>query len=296
MKDQKRAYIYALCSVGIWSTVATAFKLSLRYTHVVNLLTIASLVSLLIFFIASLISGQIRQITELNRKDIAYSGILGILNPFLYYLILFSAYNLLRAQEAQAINYTWAIILSLFSVFFLGQRLTLWDIIGLVLGYFGVFLIITKGDITNFAPGTNLTGVGLALLSTIIWAAYWILNTRDTLNPLLRLMLNFGWGSAALLPLFWINLQIHPLNLYGLLGGIYIGLFEMGITYLLWSRALKFAESTARISILIYLSPFVSLVFIHYILGERIYLSTIIALLLIIGGIVLQQIKLKKDT
>ncbi len=294
MKDQKKAYIYALSSVIIWSTVATAFKLSLRYTHVVNLLTIASLVSLLIFFMASLISGQIREITKLNKKDIAYSGILGILNPFLYYLVLFSAYKLLRAQEAQAINYTWAIILSIFSVFFLGQKLTLRDIIGLTLSYVGVLLIVTKGDITSLDPSTNLTGVGLALLSTLIWALYWVLNTKDTMDPILRLMINFAWGTAALLPLFWINLKIHPLNFYGTLGGIYVGFFEMGITFLLWSRALKLAESTARVSILIYLSPFLSLFFIHYILGEKIYISTIIALVLIIGGIILQQMEIKK--
>ncbi len=290
MKDQKKAYLYGILSVAIWSTVATAFKLSLKYTHVVNLLTVASLVSLVVFSIAVIIKGEVEKLKKLTRKDIAYSGVLGILNPFLYYLVLFSAYNLLRAQEAQAINYTWAIVLSVFSVFFLGQSLTLKDIAGLVMAYAGVLLIVTKGDITTLDPSTSLTGVGLALLSTLIWALYWVLNTRDEMEPTLRLMLNFAWGSLALLPLFWLNLNIHPLNLYGMLGGIYIGLFEMGLTYLLWSRALKLAESTARISILIYLSPFLSLIFIHYILGERIYLSTIAALGLIIGGILLQRL------
>jgi hypothetical protein len=46
LKDQKKAYGYGILSVAIWSTVATAFKLSLKYTTVINLLFIASLVSL----------------------------------------------------------------------------------------------------------------------------------------------------------------------------------------------------------------------------------------------------------
>jgi drug/metabolite transporter (DMT)-like permease len=69
-----------------------------------------------------------------------------------------------------------------------------------------------------------------------------------------------------------------------------MGIFEMGITFLLWSKALKYAESAAKISILIYLSPFLSLIFIHFIVGEKIYLSTILALLLIISGIGIQRL------
>ena len=44
--------------------------------------------------------------------------ILGLVNPFLYYLVLFKAYDLLPAQEAQAINYTWALMLAFLSVIF----------------------------------------------------------------------------------------------------------------------------------------------------------------------------------
>ena len=54
---------------------------------------------------------------------------LGLINPFLYYLVLFKAYDLLPAQEAQAINYTWALMLAFLSVIFLKQKLTLKDIL-----------------------------------------------------------------------------------------------------------------------------------------------------------------------
>ena len=47
--------------------------------------------------------------------------------------------------------------------------------------------------------------------------------------------------------------------LAGLLGGVYIGLFEMGITFLVWLKALKNAKTTAHVVNLIYLVPFLSL-------------------------------------
>jgi drug/metabolite transporter (DMT)-like permease len=164
------------------------------------------------------------------------------------------------------------------------------DILGLLLSYLGVYLIATKGNLFAFNFQTSPKGLMLALLSTIIWALYWVLNTRDKLDPVIRLFLNFFWGSLAISIPFFLQQKQHPLNIYGVLGAIYIGIFEMGITFLLWSKALKYAESAAKISILIYLSPFLSLIFIHFIVGEKIYLSTILALLLIISGIGIQRL------
>ena len=290
IKDQKKAYIYALSSVGIWSTVATAFKLSLRFTNVINLLFVASIISLIVLFLTIVYEKKLFLLKDITKKEIFYSALLGLLNPFLYYIVLFSAYDLLRAQEAKVINYTWAITLSVLAYFILGQSLSLGDILGLLLSYFGVFLIATKGNIFVINFQTSPKGILLALLSTIIWALYWVLNTRDRLEAVVRLFFNFLWGSLGICLVFLAHVKENPLNLYGVLGSIYIGLFEMGITFLLWSRALKFAKSTAKISILIYLSPFLSLIFIHYIIGEKIYLSTIFALFLIICGIGIQRI------
>jgi drug/metabolite transporter (DMT)-like permease len=76
-----------------------------------------------------------------------------------------------------------------------------------------------------------------------------------------------------------------------LLPAVYIGLFEMGIPYILWLKALQLSESTGRISNLIYLTPFISLIFIHTILKERLYFTSLIGLGLIVAGILVQRIK-----
>ncbi len=77
----------------------------------------------------------------------------------------------------------------------------------------------------------------------------------------------------------------------GFLSAIYIGLFEMGITFYFWLRALKMAETTDKISNLVYLAPFLSLVFVHFILREPVYYTTPAGLLFIISGIWYQNRK-----
>jgi drug/metabolite transporter (DMT)-like permease len=63
----------------------------------------------------------------------------------------------------------------------------------------------------------------------------------------------------------------------------------MCINFILWLMALKLSSTTAKVSNLIYLSPFISLILIHFFVGEVILLSTIIGLLFIVGGIIIQQ-------
>ncbi|MDA0339564.1 MAG: EamA family transporter, partial [Proteobacteria bacterium] len=66
-------------------------------------------------------------------------------------------------------------------------------------------------------------------------------------------------------------------------------LFEMGLAFLFWSQALRLAENTSRVSNLIFLSPFISLIFIHEILGEPIHVTTYAGLGVIVTGLCLQR-------
>ena len=77
----------------------------------------------------------------------------------------------------------------------------------------------------------------------------------------------------------------------GAAASVYIGIFEMGITFLFWLKALKMASTTDKVSNLVYFAPFLSLVFVHFILHESVYYTTLFGLLLIIFGILIQNRK-----
>jgi drug/metabolite transporter (DMT)-like permease len=77
-------------------------------------------------------------------------------------------------------------------------------------------------------------------------------------------------------------------------GAVYIGLFEMGITFVLWLKGLSLSKNRANTSTLVFLSPFLSLIFIAVILGEELYISSLVGLILIICGILIQQLRKKR--
>ena len=81
---------------------------------------------------------------------------------------------------------------------------------------------------------------------------------------------------------------LRPVQSAGLFGAAYIGVFEMGIAYVFWLKAMKLSTDTARIANLIFICPFLSLIFIHFLLGEQILPATFIGLIFIVAGLVLQ--------
>ncbi len=289
MQSQKLSYIFALSAVLLWSTVATAFKISLRVLSPVELLLYSSLTSLIFLTVVLIVKKKIKIAFIYLKENFTLVLILGIINPFLYYLVLFKAYELLPAQEAQSINYTWALTLSYLSVVFLKHKLSKYDILAGIIAYFGVLIIATKGDIFSL-HFSNRYGVFLALFSTMLWSFYWIFNTKSKVDPVIGLFCNFLIGVIIIFIYFILFYHFHFPNSKAILSSMYVGFFEMGVTYILWLKALKYSKNTSKTANLIFLSPFLSLIFIHFIVGEKIETSTIIALVFIFLGLMLQRI------
>ncbi|OQX70829.1 MAG: EamA family transporter [Candidatus Cloacimonas sp. 4484_275] len=288
MENRQKSYLFAFLSVLFWSTSASAFKISLRYENFLQLLLISSLTSFLFLFAFLCFQKKLSLLKKLSRKDIFTSMVLGFFNPFLYYLILFKAYSLIPAQLAQPLNFVWPIMIVLLSIPLLKQKIRLKNIFAIFISFGGVVIISTKGNLSGMGTENSL-GIFLALFSSIIWAIFWIFNLRNRTDEIIKLFLNFAVGFLLILIYFLIFSDLKFPGLYGIIGSVYIGLFEMGITFVLWLYALKYAETTAHVNNLIYLTPFLSLIFINFVVGEKILFSTFIGLIFIVFGIVLQK-------
>jgi len=288
MHDQRKSTLLALMAVGLWSTVATAFKLSLRQMDPLQLVAYASLFATLVLLASLALQRRLDVLWSSFRRQPALYMVLGCLNPLLYYIVLFKAYDLLPAQQAQSINYTWAITLGLLSVPFLRRQYTARDALAALIGYAGVLVIATRGDLMALEFDSP-AGVALALFSTVVWAAFWIIHSRMIVEPLTGLCLSFLCGLPFTFLACAVYSSLVPVSPAGLLGAAYIGMFEMGITYVIWLTALKAAANVAKISNLIFLSPFLSLVPISLILDETIVPATLFGLALVVTGTFVQQ-------
>ncbi|MCB8887520.1 DMT family transporter [Vreelandella malpeensis] len=286
MSGDRRAIAFGLGAVALWSTVATAFKFALAFMSPLELMWMAALVSWALMGALVVHRGLGRVALASGWKTAAWAG---LMNPVAYYLVLFAAYDRLPGQEAMALNYTWALAMAFLAVPLLGQRLSRLDVLAGVMAYAGVWVIATRGRVFDMAFEDPL-GVVFALCSTLIWALYWLLNARDAREPLVGQWQNFTIGLPVLTFLLLLGPGVTWHGWPALGAGVYVGLFEMGIAFLLWQLAVNGISRTAKVSNLIFLSPPVSLMLLHFVMGEPLLISTFTGLGLILAGLALQQL------
>jgi drug/metabolite transporter (DMT)-like permease len=180
-------------------------------------------------------------------------------------------------------------VLVLLSIPLLKQKISWPSIIAILISFSGAIVIGTRGRLLDLQFG-NLTGVLLALASAVFWSLFWIFNVKDKKDEVVKLFLNFFFGSIFIFIYLLFTTGLRTPTLLGLAGSVYAGVIEMGLTFIIWLKALQLSSTTAKVSNLVYLSPFISLIIIRFLVGEQILLSTFIGLVLIIGGIVMQQL------
>ncbi|MCA1946264.1 MAG: DMT family transporter [Desulfovibrio sp.] len=294
-KNPRRAMAFGLTTVLCWSTVATAFKLALRELDPPQLVLYAAVFSATALVLLLVLQGRWGLLVEALVRHPWRSLGLGTINPLVYYLVLFEAYDRLPAQVAQPVNYTWAITLALLAAVFLKQRLRRVDLLAAAVAYGGVVLLSMQGEWGSWGR-VDGTGLALALVSTLIWSGYWLAAASDRRDPVAALAANFCMSLPGCLVACLLLSSPLAVSWQGLAGAAYIGCLEMGLTFALWVTALRLAPSAAQVSTLIFLSPPVSLLLIHWILGEAIHASTFAGLGLVLGGLGLQQLGRKSTS
>ncbi|MBO2564300.1 EamA family transporter [Shewanella algae] len=289
MRKSQLALIYGMAAVFLWSTVATAFKIALGFFSPLQLVFVAVITSSVCLGLILAWQGKLKLLKQQFYARPWFYLQTGLLNPFLYYLVLFKAYDLLPAQQALSLNYTWAVLLPLLAAPMLQQKLQGSDMLAAVTGYFGVLVIATGGNLLSM-DFANPFGILLALSSTLLWCLYWIINTKDKGDAIVSLMLSF----LVSLPLITITLltteSLPSLHWQALGAGVYVGLFEMGVTFVLWLMALRTTERAASITNLVFLTPLLSMVFIALILKETITLATLVGMGLILSALLIQKV------
>jgi drug/metabolite transporter (DMT)-like permease len=277
-----RARRLGLAAVLLWSTASTAFELGLSQVPPFDLLFFSACVSLVALAVVALLRRRLPSVRMLLQ-----AAPLGFLNPFLYYLVLLEAYDRLPAQVAMVVNYLWPMMLVLLGAALPGGRLRIRSLAAMAVSFLGVAVMALLHP--GHGGGMDPAGLALALGSTVIWAAYWTFGVRLGGDPAARLTACFAWGVLFLGVVALLTGRPSTPGPGALAAAAWIGLFEMGVTYVVWLSALSASREPAEVGGLVYLTPFLSLAVIATVLREPVAPATLAGLVLVLAGIALQE-------
>ncbi|WP_022671364.1 DMT family transporter [Hippea alviniae] len=281
-----KSLLYALLCVVLWAFIPVASKEALKNLNNFSFLFFSNLISAAVMFIYLL--SQRKSLKLNSPTEYAFLTFLGFLGSFAYYVLLYKAFSLSTAQEIFIINYSWPILIVALSIPILKESISAVKIVSILVSFFGVLIIASKGNPfkLNF---TSITGDMLSFAGALCFALFSVLGKKNKTDP--EVAVFYYFLSASVFSLFTLPLfRIESLDTNTLFWTFINGAFINGISYIFWFKALKSGE-TSLISNTVYLTPFVSLVFISIFLGEKIHFYSLFALLFIVGGILLQSFK-----
>ncbi|HCM1319219.1 TPA: DMT family transporter [Vibrio parahaemolyticus] len=180
------------------------------------------------------------------------------------------------------------------SVPLLGKSVSMLSIVGGVISLGGLAFMLGHGDVTYFLHQDMTQGDSLMLLAALVYAAYCVLLKRWKMpfNSLTLVYMQGFFSVIMLTPLWLSSEQLLP-SQEALPLIAYTGIAASIFAPLMWVKAIDLigADSSAMF---MNLMPVVSVALASTLLGEEIHVYHIIGGLMVISGVILSQIKVRK--
>ncbi|EGQ8069622.1 DMT family transporter [Vibrio parahaemolyticus] len=180
------------------------------------------------------------------------------------------------------------------SVPLLGKSVSMLSIVGGVISLGGLAFMLGHGDVTYFLHQDMTQGDSLMLLAALVYAAYCVLLKRWKMpfNSLTLVYMQGFFSVIMLTPLWFSSEQLLP-SQEALPLIAYAGIAASIFAPLMWVKAIDLigADSSAMF---MNLMPVVSVALASTLLGEEIHVYHIIGGLMVISGVILSQIKVRK--
>jgi drug/metabolite transporter (DMT)-like permease len=289
-----KGYLCVMAAAVMWASSGTAgkalFATGITPFDLVQVrATLASLLLGLVFFASR------RDLFRICRSDLGYFILLGGVVMALVQLTYFYAISKLQVAAAILLQYMAPVLVALFSMCFWKERLTLTKFLSLFLSVFGCYLVV--GGYNLRLLQMNRVGILWGLAAAVCYAAYALLGERGMHRYSPWTVLFYALAFSALswhifYPPFrylWAGYSLAQWT-----GMAYIAVIGTAIPFGLYFVGISHIRST-RAAITATLEP-ISAGFIAYLfLGEALTPLQVLGAALVIGAIILLQLRSEQD-
>jgi len=274
-------------AVVVWGASFIATKIALQDVSPVTVIWLRFTMGVTILGAVVLVRGQFQWP---SLKDSAYFFLLGFIGITYHQWLQSTGLVTAQASTTAWIVSTTPIFIAILGWLVLKERVSSFQIAGIVLASIGVLIVISGGKWTALSVNQLLTpGNRLILLSAPNWAVFSVLSRHGLkTHPAARMMLfvmGYGWLLIGI-PFFLGPgfSEIGQLTGPGWLGILFLGIACSGIAYVFWYDGLQ-AIPASKVGAMLYFEPLVAVAVAAIILGEPIFLTSLLGGLSILIGV-----------
>lgn len=288
-KKKAKGYIYLGITILLFSTLEVVSITLKSFINPIQLTFFRFLIGGI-----TLLPWVIIKKEKICFKNFLFFAGLGLLNTVISMGSYQLAISMGKASTTAIIMSANPVFVVLFSSIILKEKITKDKILCVLLGVLGIILIMYKGD---SSVGNAMTSV-LALIGSITFALYTVLGKMkaDNISSITMISLSAIFGSIFYIPiLLYLKLPIFYVPIEGLGRILYLGIFVSGVAYITFIEALKIL-SASKGSMVFFLKPGIVAILAAVFLGETVSFKTVLGMLLVISGILINFIYTNKTS
>ncbi len=283
-------YLAILAAMLLWGTSTIGTKLALQSFPPITLITIRFTIAILVLLVIGLISGQLQ---KLRKKDLPLFILAGFIQPFGYYIFeTFGLEMISTPTVAEVILSTIPLFSPIFAWLLLRERVTVYNILGIIISMAGVLMMILVGG-TSFTMSSpwGYALLGCAVMASIFYAIM-LRKIPAYYNDLTIVFYIFVFGTIMLYPVFFFvdfpHLNEYTLALDGFLSICYLAVVCSVICYILFCYCVRRIGVT-RTNVFNNIRPVFTAMYMLLFFAERLPMVKWIGILIVVAGLFVSQ-------
>ena len=289
MNDSLKSYLLVILLSVMWGLNWTTLKISVTSTSPLFVAVVTVFLGAACF-IPLCLKLNVR---FLIRKHLWKYMLLGLFSTTLVHGFEFQAFRFISSSETAISFFIFPLVSVPLSAIFLKEKISLVKLIGVLIGFFGIFVISFPKLSYSGGFNTELFGIGFAMLGGSFWAVgsiYFKKNnfTSKGTSNYVTTMSQLFFGALFLTPIFFIteNIPEIPLSYEFLSSFLYVIIFSKFVAMVIWYKLLD-KGSVVNLSTSTYLIPVFATIFGVFLLGEVFTLYNLFGIMFVLIGIYL---------
>jgi len=292
MSPKTKGTLLVLLCVVLWAMIPPAAKIASSTLDNHQFLFFSSLISFLGLLGVTLFYKKNNEFKLYRVKDWVIAVTLGLLGTYIYYLFLYLGYAKAKGLEVLVVQYTWPVSIVVLSLILLKEKLTIKKFVSVILGFVGVIIVLTKGDLSSVHIN-NIEVIFLVFFGASSFALFSVLSKKVHLEPISVTTLYFFVATvASFLSMNYFSTFVWP-SFMDWLPILLNGLLLNGFSYLFWLKALKTTEAS-YLAPFVFITPVLSAIYLVILFNEPIIFAYAVGLACVIVSGLINSLEFKK--
>ena len=284
------AYIAVTLAMLFWSWTFIWYKVVYQFYNPITVVFFRLIISSVFLFALMF---PLKRLQKIKKGDLKYFILVAAFNPFLYFIGESYGIKFVSSTLTAVIIATIPLFTSFTSSYFLNEKITKMNILGIIFSVAGVGMVIF-----NKTEGVDASVFGIGMLCVAVIAAigYTLVLKKLTnkYNSISIVTYHNFIGIFLFLPLFLI-LDFSDFKITGFSSQAWTPLLELAIfgssfAFIFFTFAIQ-KIGVGKANAFTNLIPVITAIIAYFVLKEALNVNKIVGISLVIGGLFLSQIK-----